>query len=475
MEKKLLLQEIADFIAAKEGISKKKAETFSRLFFETIEEGLVNDKYVKIKGFGTFKLVPVSERESVNINTGERIQISGHSKISFTPDTLIKDLVNKPFSHFQTVIINEDTDIEELERVETPEETEENYEEEVISSDASDEVSETEVTSSEEDSSEKSDETEKQVQPAIPIVVSPTLEDETEKEFADDEPNTSEEEAQTNEEDDSKTVDATTTETATEVVEEITAEETSEETEKSEDTDNEVYASNEENLVAEEKDQEEVTTEEETSAEEEISTEEKDEEEAETEEVLSSSASQCSPTDGKVNYIPEEKPHRRGHNWWKIITATLFVLFLMGMSYFSGYFKVFCPPCEEVKTVIHTNKPASPAQKTVKDSIKASTAPPDSMAVPAKRDSIKEKPTPVVQAPDEKEETKLDPSVPYVITGTRSTHIMKSGETIYRIARRYYGHNDFAPYIIKYNDLKDPDNVNVGTFINLPELTPAKD
>lgn len=470
MEKKLLLQEIADFIAAKEGISKKKAETFSRLFFETIEEGLVNDKYVKIKGFGTFKLVPVSERESVNINTGERIQISGHSKISFTPDTLIKDLVNKPFSHFQTVIINEDTDIEELERVEMPEETEENYEEEVIFSDASDEVSETEVTSSEEGSSEESVKTEEQVQPTIPVVVSPTQEDETEKEVADDEPNASEEEAQTNEEDDSKTADATTTETTPEVVEETTAEGTSEETEKSEDTDNEVNASNEENLATEEEDQEETTTEKE------ISTEEKDEEEVETEEVLTS-ASQSSPTDNNTNYIPEEKPRRRGHNWWKIITASLFVLLLMGISYFAGYFKVFCPPCEEIKTVIHTNIPASPAQKTVKESIKTPTAQPDSMAAPAKRDSsIKETPTPAVQtAPEKKEETKLDPSVPYVITGTRSTHIMKSGETIYRIARRYYGHNDFAPYIIKYNDLKDPDNVNVGAFINLPELTPAKD
>lgn len=469
MEKKLLLQEIADFIAAKEDISKKKAETFSRLFFETIEEGLVNDKYVKIKGFGTFKLVPVSERESVNINTGERIQISGHSKISFTPDTLIKDLVNKPFSHFQTVIINEDTDIEELERVETPEETEENYEEEVISSDASDKVSETEETSSEEGSSEESVKTEEQVQPTIPVVVSPTQEDETEKEVADD--NTSGEEAQTNEEDDSKMADVTTTETAPEVVKETTVEKTLEETEKSEDADNEVNASNEEKLVAEEEDQEKVTTEEE------ISTEEKDEEEAETEEVLSSSASQSSPTDGNVNYIPEEKPCRRGHNWWKIITATLFVLFLMGMSYFAGYFKVFCPPCEEVKTIMHTNKPDSPAQKTVKELTKAPTTEPDSMAASAKRDSsIKETPTPVVQTvPEEKEDTKLDPSVPYVITGTRSTHIMKSGETIYRIARRYYGHNDFAPYIIKYNDLKDPDNVNVGAFINLPELTPAKD
>ena len=122
MDKKILLQEIADILAEKEGITRKKAENFTRAFFEIIEEGLTEDKFVKVKGFGTFKVIPVSERESVDINTGERIQISGHSKITFTPDNFLKDLVNKPFSHFQTVVINEDTDIEELESIPTPEE-----------------------------------------------------------------------------------------------------------------------------------------------------------------------------------------------------------------------------------------------------------------------------------------------------------------------------------------------------------------
>ena len=117
MEKKLLLQEVADLLATKTGISRKAADSFSRLFFDLIVEGLTKDKYVKIKGLGTFKIVSVGERESINIHTGERIQISGHNKITFTQDPFIKDLVNKPFAHFQTVPLNDETEISELEEV----------------------------------------------------------------------------------------------------------------------------------------------------------------------------------------------------------------------------------------------------------------------------------------------------------------------------------------------------------------------
>lgn len=83
--------------------------------FELIEEALVTEKYVKVKGLGTFKLTEVESRESVNVNTGERIEIQGHTKISFTPDSGMKDLINKPFAHFETVILNENTKLEDTE------------------------------------------------------------------------------------------------------------------------------------------------------------------------------------------------------------------------------------------------------------------------------------------------------------------------------------------------------------------------
>ena len=87
MNRKLLLQEVADAFAQRANISKKKAEAFCRAFFDLIEEELTHESFVKIKGFGTFKVITVNERESININTGERIRIDSHAKLSFVPDS----------------------------------------------------------------------------------------------------------------------------------------------------------------------------------------------------------------------------------------------------------------------------------------------------------------------------------------------------------------------------------------------------
>ena len=132
MEKKYTLQDLSALLAERESLSPEQAEDFVRTFFELTEEGLLKDSFVKVTGFGTFKLVEVSERESVNINTGERFQISGHNKISFTPDGTLRELVNRPFAHFTTVTLNDNTPETALEAAEqtadeapaTPEKTE---------------------------------------------------------------------------------------------------------------------------------------------------------------------------------------------------------------------------------------------------------------------------------------------------------------------------------------------------------------
>ena len=118
MEKKYTLQDLSALLAERESLSLEQAEDFVRTFFELTEEGLLKDSFVKVTGFGTFKLVEVSERESVNINTGERFQISGHNKISFTPDGTLRELVNRPFSHFTTVTLNDNTPETALEAAE---------------------------------------------------------------------------------------------------------------------------------------------------------------------------------------------------------------------------------------------------------------------------------------------------------------------------------------------------------------------
>ena len=141
MSRKILPAEIIEIIAQQQGITKKKSEAFFRAFFDVIEEALRTDSFVKIKGFGTFKLVGVSERESVNINTGERIQIGGHTKVTFTPDNTLKELVNRPFSHFETTLIPESATQEDIDILNDTEEGNTPSEEETIEIDT--EVEET--------------------------------------------------------------------------------------------------------------------------------------------------------------------------------------------------------------------------------------------------------------------------------------------------------------------------------------------
>lgn len=120
MNDKLNIQDLVNILAEKHAMDKKDAEAFVREFFLLIEQTLENDKYVKVKGLGTFKLIEVGSRESVNVNTGERFKIEGHTKISFTPDAALRDLINKPFAHFETVVLNENTVIEDSDENEEP-------------------------------------------------------------------------------------------------------------------------------------------------------------------------------------------------------------------------------------------------------------------------------------------------------------------------------------------------------------------
>ena len=126
MNEKRSLQDLIDLLAEKHELSKKEAEAVVKGMFDLIEEALEREKYVKVKGLGTFKLTEVDRRESVDVNTGERIEIQGHTKVSFTPDTSMKDQINKPFAHFETVILNEGTQLED-----TVTETEEELAEEL--------------------------------------------------------------------------------------------------------------------------------------------------------------------------------------------------------------------------------------------------------------------------------------------------------------------------------------------------------
>ena len=111
---KMAISELARAIAVRHGMTQKEAERFVNTFIDVVNDGLRNEKQLKIKGLGTFKVIDTKDRESVNVNTGERILIGGRGKITFTPDTVMRELVNKPFAQFQTVVLNDGVDFSDI-------------------------------------------------------------------------------------------------------------------------------------------------------------------------------------------------------------------------------------------------------------------------------------------------------------------------------------------------------------------------
>ncbi|MFA6872646.1 MAG: HU family DNA-binding protein [Bacteroidaceae bacterium] len=115
MNERISTTELADILARKAGLSQEEAFAFVRDVFDCIDRAISDDKYVKVKGLGTFKLISMSPRESVAVNTGERIVIEGYQKFSFTPEVALKDLINKPFAHFEAVPLNEGVEFNDTE------------------------------------------------------------------------------------------------------------------------------------------------------------------------------------------------------------------------------------------------------------------------------------------------------------------------------------------------------------------------
>jgi len=199
---KLTIQEIAKILVDKNKLTVKEANQFAAVVFEVIQEGLDTEGQVKVKGLGTFKKIQVEARESVSVRTGERVMIDSHAKITFTPDALMKELVNKPFSQFETVILNDGVEFEDLADDLTEEELSEldsmeNTEEEAtqqVSKEQEVVLEETVATSAE--TTNTSAETETVVRPLMDIVDN-TIEQEDEKpetEEEDDEDGENEEE-----------------------------------------------------------------------------------------------------------------------------------------------------------------------------------------------------------------------------------------------------------------------------------------
>ena len=165
---KIYINELATALMRKHGLTRHDAQQFVSALVEIIQQGVADDRMVKVKGLGTFKIVDVGARESVNVNTGERVTIDSHSKLSFVPDNTMKELVNRPFSQFETVILNDGVTFED-----------ENENVEPLTSDTEDIAEETEPQESE---IEQEPIIESETEPAIEPKPEPVVESEPEPE-----------------------------------------------------------------------------------------------------------------------------------------------------------------------------------------------------------------------------------------------------------------------------------------------------
>ena len=143
---KISITDLAGVIAKQRKLSTKDVEKFISAMFLVVDKGLDADRLVKIKGLGTFKVTSVKPRESINVNTGARVVIEGHDKVSFTPDTSMRDLINKPFAQFETVVLKDDVDFSDIEHDNSDEEKRES-----VASNTEKEVQKEKTISSNED------------------------------------------------------------------------------------------------------------------------------------------------------------------------------------------------------------------------------------------------------------------------------------------------------------------------------------
>lgn len=380
MNDKITLHELVDLFARKSQLSQVDAALFAKEFLSLIEEALARDKYVKVKGLGTFKLITVDATEETASNGPETTDGQSHTRVSFIPETGLKDLVNKPFAHFQPVLLKDEVHFTDLPEGETEVESQETVTE-VEKTGETDAV----IESLTEPATEETDEVLPQTEAASLIEEEP--------------------------------VQAS-------IMEKVVSEE-EEVKEKQEDT----LSEKEERIPAA---------------------------------VLTPS--------GKEANVP----------WCMIASILLAGIFIGGIVTWvltSG--RRYIPEQVVEKLMNETQKTPAPV---VSDSLQVAdtlVVKKDSSLV-QKKDTLKtvakkEEKTPVAPTPVPKRETLAD-TVEYQITGNQGSYTLKPGESLVRVALKFYGNKKLWPYLVKHNKaiIKNPDNVPVGTTIQIPQLTPKK-
>ena len=489
MNDKITIQELVEFISGNQSTSKKEIEAFAKEFFKLIEDALQTERYVKIKGFGTFKLIEVDSRESINVNTGERFEIQGHNKVTFTPDATLKEVVNKPFAHFESVVLNDGVFFEEEPILD--EETPVTEEEPIIEEEApiiEEPIIEEEpspIPLLQEEEVPSTDVVGPDTEETAPIIEEPIIEEEPSRDaihcVREEETPIIEEEEPIIEE-------------AAPIIEEPIVEE--------EPLSRDVACS-----VREEETP--IIEEEEPIIEEEVPVIEEETPITEEETPKPTGFIAESITNIENDLETNKRPESMIGNIKNTIVND-FKQDTQGMKYFFGiviFIILLCiaaivflyhptlltdlmpqPKAEEETTteeVIQEAPTAMPADTVAifTDSIATSTvvdsiAPVAEVEVPAAKETVQE--APVVKEPiQEKPVAKETPAAQtysakesYHIVGTQSEHTIKRGETLRIISEKYFGTRELATYIIEHNkdNIPNPNNVSVGTKIKIPKL-----
>lgn len=535
-EKKFQLQDLAEQLAREQGISSQEALEFVRTFFELTEEGILKDSLVKVSGFGITKLVIVNERESVNIHTGERFQIGKHSKITFTPDNTLRDLVNSPFALLSTTTLYDDTPEEELDSVpiigdDFSDDSEDTLTPEEVTND-SEQVQVAEALSSEahntslhtDDSTEVAKGLQSDESSTADVVPQESLSEELPSE---DNDNVSVEEKISTTEFSITTATDTILEDCSTQVDANAIEFTSSSTA---DDNLSSSTSSENTLLQSSTESTESRQEEETL----ISTTTQDEELGkETTADLTSNPANVDVTLTTISAETENKPshitniqgeihvttdnlnHKEQHHRTRFnVLLVAFVLLLVVLSYFAGYYHWLCPNCPQSHVVPPTqlannaqhNPRVSDTVTTLpgKNSDSTAKTPPPTDTSSSTADAQTNDAT-ATSSPDKtKKEEKAAPQatttqtiivksqhlssqqkeqllaksrqwqqLPHgksIIVGTYASHVVQTGESIPRLAKRYYGSYNYANYIVLFNHIKDPDVIKVGQQIKMPQL-----
>lgn len=435
MNNKVTFPELVEQVAQYANTSKRMSELFLKELFATISQSLIDGESVKVKGIGTFKLTEVSPRKSVDVNTGEEIEIPGHKKLSFAPDKDMAEAINQPFMHFETEILDDDVTDDQLAAIDAGEPTE------APAEDAPAEEETDDTAAAEAPAAESPVAAEEEVV-MPPVFVAPVEETEQEEEEAEAEaPVEPSEEVPAEEE---TPAEVPVQEPADEPEETVSEEET------------EIEEEAEPEAVAEPEDEAEVA-------------EAEGEPEAESEMVSEELA------DERVGQeIDKRRITRRSLLEGfvvGVVTTLIVTLFAYRLYLMKGY---EATPADEEPFTEHvaTDSVATPEQALAENSTEADADKQKAAEEQKKADEEKKKAEEEKKkAEEEKQKAEAaKPTTANVTAGTTDT--IKPGTNLYRMSRKHYGSDKFWVYIYEENKAKypNPNTIPVGAVLHIPQL-----